>query len=101
MPAIGSPLRFALTAAAVVSLLGGCGERNTYQPPPPAEVSVAINEGTVGQITLTYGGERSEHIARSADGRALARGADVVITGLRGDTVIVEPAGVSAPGGTR
>ena len=44
MPAIGSLLRFALTAAAVVSLLGGCGERNTYQPPPPAEVSVAKPE---------------------------------------------------------
>ena len=66
-----------------------------------AEVSVAIPEGGVGQISLTYGGERSEHIARSEDGRALARGAAVVISGLRGDTVIVAPSKPSAPGGSR
>jgi membrane protein implicated in regulation of membrane protease activity len=58
-----------------------------------AEVSVAIPQGGVGQIALTFGGERSEHIARSADGRALFRGAEVVITGLRGDSVVVAPAG--------
>ena len=40
-----------------------------------AEVSVAIPAGGVGQITLSSGGERTEHIARSADGRAVARGA--------------------------
>lgn len=66
-----------------------------------AEVSVAIPEGGIGQISLTYGGERSEHIARSEDGRALPRGSGVVISGLRGDTVIVAPAGASAPGGSR
>ena len=44
MPATGSPLRFALLAAAVVCLFSACGERNTYQPPPPAEVSVAKPE---------------------------------------------------------
>ena len=60
-----------------------------------AEISVAIPEAGVGQIALTYGGERSEHIARSEDGRALARGAEVMITGLRGDTVIVAPAAAS------
>jgi len=54
-----------------------------------AEVSVAIPDGGVGQIALTFGGERSEHIARSADGRAVFRGAEVVITGLRGDAVVV------------
>ena len=32
----------------------------------PAEVSVAIPAGGVGQVTLTVGGERTEHIARSA-----------------------------------
>jgi hypothetical protein len=65
-----------------------------------AEVSVAIAEGGLGQITITLGGERSEHIARSADGRGVPRGAEVIVTGLRGDSVIVaRPAG--APGGTK
>src|SRR5574338_430733 len=41
-----------------------------------AEVSVAIAEGGVGQIMVTLGGERSEHIARSADGHAVARGTE-------------------------
>ena len=54
-----------------------------------AEVSVAIREGGVGQVSLTFGGERTEHIARSEDGRALPLGTDVTITGLRGDTVVV------------
>jgi hypothetical protein len=58
-----------------------------------AEVSVAIPAGGVGQITLSSGGERTEHIARSADGSALARGAQVVIKDLRGESVIVAPAG--------
>jgi membrane protein implicated in regulation of membrane protease activity len=66
-----------------------------------AEVSVAIPRGGVGQVVLTFGGERSEHIARSADGGALPRGAEVVITGLRGDSVVVMPAGMAATGGSR
>jgi membrane protein implicated in regulation of membrane protease activity len=64
-----------------------------------AVVSVAISEGGVGQIALAFGGEHTEHIARSADGRAVLRGAEVVITGLRGDLVIVAPTGSRAPGG--
>lgn len=67
----------------------------------PAEVSVAIPAGGVGQVTLTFGGERSEHIARSADGLALTRGIEVVITGLRGDSVVVAPAGSAPQGGSR
>lgn len=66
-----------------------------------AEVSVAIPEGGVGQIALSFGGERTEHIARSADGRALARGQEVVITGLRGDSVVVELGGARGQGGAR
>ena len=66
-----------------------------------AQVSVAISKGGVGQISLTYGGERSEHIARSEDGRAVSEGAEVVITGLRGDTVVVAPAGPPASGGPK
>ena len=56
-----------------------------------AEVSVAIPSGGVGQIAVSAGGARSEHVARSADGRAVARGASVVVTGLGADSVIVAP----------
>ena len=66
-----------------------------------AEVSVAIPDGGVGQVALTYGGERTEHIARSTDGAAIPRGAEVVVTGLRGDSVVVARAGSAAPGGSR
>ena len=55
------------------------------------EVSVGIPAGGVGQVTLTVGGERSEHLARAAGPEALVRGAEVVITGLRGDGLIVAP----------
>jgi membrane protein implicated in regulation of membrane protease activity len=54
-----------------------------------AEVTVAIPSDGVGQVALSLAGERTEHIARSHDGRPLPRGADVVITGLRGDSVVV------------
>jgi len=63
-----------------------------------AEVTVAIPRDGVGQVALTYSGERTEHIARSGDGQAIARGAEVVITGLRGESVIVAPP--PAPGST-
>ncbi len=66
-----------------------------------AEVLVAIPEHGVGQVTLTMGGERTDQIARSADGRALARGTEVVITAIRGDSVVVAPAQSGAPGGAR
>jgi hypothetical protein len=65
-----------------------------------AEVSVGIPAGGVGQITLSSGGERTEHIARSADGRAVARGSQVVIRELRGESVIVAPADSPAAGGS-
>jgi hypothetical protein len=64
-----------------------------------AEVTVAIAAGGVGQIALTFSGERTEQIARSADGRALPRGAEVTITGLRGDSVVVAP--LESPAGSR
>jgi membrane protein implicated in regulation of membrane protease activity len=55
------------------------------------EVSVGIPAGGVGQVTLTVGGERSEHLARSAASEAIPRGAEVVVTGLRGDGLVVAP----------
>lgn len=54
------------------------------------EVTIGIPEGGVGQVTLTVGGERSVHIARQADGRGIPPGAGVVITALRGDSVVVQ-----------
>jgi membrane protein implicated in regulation of membrane protease activity len=54
-----------------------------------AEVTVAIPADGVGQISLSVSGERSEHVARSKDGRAVARGTQVVITALGGDSVVV------------
>ena len=64
----------------LASLIGASGE-----------VSVAIPQGGVGQITISAAGERSEHIARGQGGLAVARGASVTITGLGGDSVIVAP----------
>ena len=66
-----------------------------------AQVSVAIPAGGIGQVAVSAQGQSSEHIARSADGRAVARGADVVVTGIRGDAVIVTPASSQASGGSR
>ena len=65
-----------------------------------AEVSVAIPPNGVGQIVLQSGGERTEHIARSASGAAIARGSQVTITSVGGDSVIVTPAR-AVDGGTR
>jgi membrane protein implicated in regulation of membrane protease activity len=66
-----------------------------------AEVLVGIPEGGVGQVTLTMGGERTDQIARSANGHALARGTEVMITAIRGDSVVVAPVQSGAPGGAR
>lgn len=64
-----------------------------------AEVTVAIPETGVGQVTLTFAGGRTEHIARSADGHAIARGAEVTIVALRGDSVVVTALSAMTPGG--
>jgi membrane protein implicated in regulation of membrane protease activity len=55
-----------------------------------AEVTVAIPADGVGQISLSVAGERTEHVARSKDGRAVTRGTQVVVTALGGDSVVVE-----------
>ncbi|MGH9369891.1 MAG: NfeD family protein [Thermoanaerobaculia bacterium] len=64
-----------------------------------AEVTIGIPEGGVGQVTLTVGGERSTHIARTADGHAIAPGAAVAITALSGDSLLVERARSRIPEG--
>ncbi|HEY7474198.1 MAG TPA: hypothetical protein VH679_04255 [Vicinamibacterales bacterium] len=66
-----------------------------------AEVSVAIPEGGVGQISLSTGGERTDHIARSADGHALRLGTMVVVTSLGANSVVVKPADAANTGGNR
>jgi membrane protein implicated in regulation of membrane protease activity len=66
-----------------------------------AEVSIAIPPGGVGQVALTVGGERTEHIARSTLDRPLPRGSVVVITALGGDSLVVAPAGSPVPGGAQ
>lgn len=63
-----------------------------------AVVSVAIPSGGVGQVSLSAGGELVEHVARSADGQSVARGAPVVIVGLGGDAVVVKPAAFGSGG---
>lgn len=63
-----------------------------------AEVSVAISAGRVGQIVVSGRGDRSEHLARSADGAPIARGRTVVITAIGGDSVTVAPAGTTSVG---
>ena len=66
-----------------------------------AEVSVAIPANGVGQVALNVGGERSEHVARAADGKAIARGAAVVVKALGADSVLVSPAGSPMTGGSK
>jgi membrane protein implicated in regulation of membrane protease activity len=65
------------------------------------EVSISIPAGGIGQVALTVGGERSEHMARTADGSPLSRGAEVVIIGLRGDGVVVAAPDPAPRGGSR
>lgn len=65
-----------------------------------AEVSVAIPAGGVGQISVSSAGARSEHIARSIDGRSLPRGTAVVIKRVGGDSVVVAAVDSPASGGS-
>lgn len=57
-----------------------------------AEVTIRIPKGGVGQVTLTVGGERSTHIARTADELEIPPGASVVIIAMSGDSLLVERA---------
>ena len=44
MTRLATTIRLGAAAAALAVLLTACGDRNTYQPPPPAEVTVAQPE---------------------------------------------------------
>ncbi len=62
------------------------------------EVTVAIPENGVGEITIIAGGERTTHIARSADGHAIPAGTDVVISNPLGQSLVVSRASAPASG---
>ena len=62
------------------------------------EVTIAIPENAVGEVIVAAGGERTAHIARSTDGRPITTGTEVVITSLRGQSVVVTPATAPASG---
>jgi membrane protein implicated in regulation of membrane protease activity len=62
------------------------------------EVTVTIPENGVGEIMLTAGGERTTHIARSADGRSIPAGTEVVITNPLGQSVVVSRVPATATG---
>jgi membrane protein implicated in regulation of membrane protease activity len=66
-----------------------------------AEVTVGIPAGGVGQVTLTFGGERTMQIARSSESRPIPPGTEVKITGLLGDSVVVERVKGPEAGGAR
>ena len=53
------------------------------------EITIGIPAGGVGEITVTVGGERTTHIARSADGAAIAAGTEVVVSSVLGPSVVV------------
>jgi hypothetical protein len=69
----------------------------------PACVTVAIPENGVGAVALTVGLEETVQLARSADGRPIHLGGEVVIRAVRGSQVIVEQSSrqnASQEGGT-
>jgi len=65
----------------------------------PAEVTVGIPQGGVGQVTLEYGGERTTQIARSSGGEAIPPGTVVVVKAVLGDSIVVERTGAAVQGG--
>jgi membrane protein implicated in regulation of membrane protease activity len=63
-----------------------------------AQVAIGIPRAGVGQVTLVAGGERTMQIARSRDGEPIPAGADVIITAVSGEAVIVDrPPGAAPP----
>jgi membrane protein implicated in regulation of membrane protease activity len=62
------------------------------------EVTVAIPQNGVGEIMLTAGGERTTHIARSADGQPIPAGVEIVVINPLGQSVVVSRAPAPASG---
>ena len=61
----------------------------------PAQVTVSIRPGSVGQITAKIGDERVERVARAKDRMEIAAGSIVKVESIVGDSVIVVPEGSS------
>jgi hypothetical protein len=55
-----------------------------------AQVTVAIPENGVGEVSLRLGAEQTAQLARSVDGSAIPSGGEVVITAVRGGQVLVK-----------
>jgi membrane protein implicated in regulation of membrane protease activity len=53
------------------------------------EVTISIPADGVGEISVTVGGERTTHIARSTDGGAIIAGTEVVVSSVLGPSVTV------------
>jgi membrane protein implicated in regulation of membrane protease activity len=107
--AIGSSLGFAAPGALAAAVVGGAlfgglvflFGRMLYRQQSSssvtdgdlvgreAQVTVAIEEGKIGQIACRVGEERVEKIARAADGGPIAAGTIVGILSVAGDAVIV------------
>ncbi len=64
----------------------------------PAQVTVAIPENGVGEVSLTVGFERTAQLARSDDGRAIPSGGEVVIKAVHASVVVVERKPTSSEG---
>ena len=56
-----------------------------------AQVTIAIPENGVGEVSLMVGAEQTAQLARSADGAPIPSGGEVVIKAVRGSQVVVEP----------
>lgn len=78
--------------AALVSPKGAVLDPADYRLPGTiAQVSSSIRAGGVGEIVYEQGGTRQVSAARAAGGRAIPRGAEVVLLESRGGTAVVEP----------
>lgn len=57
----------------------------------PAQVTVSIAPGSLGQVSCRIGEERVEKLARARDGREIKVGSTVRVEEVAGDSLIVSP----------
>jgi membrane protein implicated in regulation of membrane protease activity len=55
-----------------------------------AQVTIAIPQNGVGEVSLMVGAEQTAQLARSADGAPIPSGGEVVIKGIAGSQLIVQ-----------
>jgi hypothetical protein len=63
-----------------------------------AQVTIAIPENGIGEVSLMIGAERTAQLARSVDGSAIPSGGEVIITAIRGGQVLVKRTDATAGG---